>query len=434
MVTINKKILTDRQRARKVYGSIRRVPDIVTYALSDAESEAAVLKLDWKESVRAASIADISLSPGSVTTIDGVTLAINDRILLKDQSSASENGIYTYISASPDTWTRTTDAVPGTTLTCGATTYIEEGNINAGTKWTLVTVNPIAAGTNKVWELFSYWLTSSGEMKTAIPVSIGADYSSNVGNDIFFYVSGSRVTGGPSPNDTNISVFGGDVLISGTLDLVRGDGLFGNYLEISGSLAVTTGSIFVQDAASGDYTFFVHSETGQTEIMGNLGVTGSITANLGLSGSLTQLSDGTSYLIEGSNITIVSSSNGAIVISATGGGGGGSPAGSTEEIQFNTLGSFNSTANFKFSPSNVLKVTGSVSVLGPVLPSTDNLYDLGASNNRWANIYTGDLHLKNERGDWTIIEENDYLTVRNNKTQQTYKMLLEPITNNGSNV
>lgn len=43
----------------------------------------------------------------------------------------------------------------------------------------------------------------------------------------------------------------------------------------------------------------------------------------GLSGSLTKLSDGTSYLIAGNNVTIVTGSNGAVTISATGGGGGG---------------------------------------------------------------------------------------------------------------
>lgn len=430
MVTIDKKILNDRQRARKVYGSIRRVPDIVTYALSDAESEAAVLKLDWKESVRVASTTNISLLPGTVTAIDGVTLSADDRILLKDQSTAAENGIYVYAGSSPDTWTRTTDAVPGTTLTCGATTYVEDGTINEGSKWTLSTKNPISAGTNKVWELFNYWLTSGSQMKTSLPVSIGDDYPENIGKDIFFYVSGSKMSGGPALSETNISVFGGDVLISGSLDLVRGEGLFGNFLEISGSLAVTTGSIYAQDADTGDYTFFVSSSSGNTGIKGNLEVTGSITANTGLSGSLTKLSDGTSYLIAGTNITITSSSNGPVIISSTGGGGGGSPAGGSEEIQFNTGGSFDASANLKFSPSNVLKVTGSVSVMGPVLPSVDSTYDLGSSALRWANVYTGDLHLKNERGDWTLIEESDYITIRNNKTHQIFKLLVEPITIN----
>tara|TARA_R110002060_G_scaffold15376_1_gene21419 strand:- start:932 stop:1738 length:807 start_codon:yes stop_codon:yes gene_type:complete len=64
---------------------------------------------------------------------------------------------------------------------------------------------------------------------------------------------------------------------------------------------------------------------------------------------------------------------------------------------------------------------------GHVIPSDDSTYNLGSASNRWANIYTGDLHLRNERGNWTIVEEVDYLTVVNNITGKKYKMMLEPI-------
>ena len=50
---------------------------------------------------------------------------------------------------------------------------------------------------------------------------------------------------------------------------------------------------------------------------GDVIVSGSLTADLGLSGSLTKLSDGTSYLIAGDSITITSSSNGNITIAGT---------------------------------------------------------------------------------------------------------------------
>jgi hypothetical protein len=42
-------------------------------------------------------------------------------------------------------------------------------------------------------------------------------------------------------------------------------------------------------------------------------------------------------------------------------------------------------------------------------------------------MYTGDLHLKNERGDWTVIEEEDFLTLTNNKSGKRYKFVLEEI-------
>tara|TARA_R100001082_G_scaffold6562_3_gene4205 strand:+ start:817 stop:1392 length:576 start_codon:yes stop_codon:yes gene_type:complete len=62
-----------------------------------------------------------------------------------------------------------------------------------------------------------------------------------------------------------------------------------------------------------------------------------------------------------------------------------------------------------------------------VLPGTDNLQDLGSADYRWANIYTGDLHLKNDRGDWTVIEEEDFLTIKNNKNGKRYKLLMEEL-------
>ena len=62
-----------------------------------------------------------------------------------------------------------------------------------------------------------------------------------------------------------------------------------------------------------------------------------------------------------------------------------------------------------------------------IIPKTDNKLDLGSEENRWANVYTGDLHLKNARGDWTILEEEEYLCVINNITGKKYKMVLEPM-------
>jgi len=62
-----------------------------------------------------------------------------------------------------------------------------------------------------------------------------------------------------------------------------------------------------------------------------------------------------------------------------------------------------------------------------VVPTADNTYDLGSPTFRFANVYTGDLHLKNEKGDWTVIEAEEYLTLRNNKTGKIFKLVMEEI-------
>ena len=72
-------------------------------------------------------------------------------------------------------------------------------------------------------------------------------------------------------------------------------------------------------------------------------------------------------------------------------------------------------------------ILGSNITASTLLPTADATQDLGSSAKRWNNIYTTDLHLANERGNWTVIEEEDYLTLRNNKPDKVYKLVMEEI-------
>ena len=73
-----------------------------------------------------------------------------------------------------------------------------------------------------------------------------------------------------------------------------------------------------------------------------------------------------------------------------------------------------------------MQTTG-LEVKGNIIPDGDATRDLGSADRRFANVFTGDLHLRNERGDWTVIEEEEYLSLRNNKTGKRYKFMLEEI-------
>jgi hypothetical protein len=73
---------------------------------------------------------------------------------------------------------------------------------------------------------------------------------------------------------------------------------------------------------------------------------------------------------------------------------------------------------------------GHLAVSGSIVPGFDSEYNLGSPSHRWANVYTGDLHLKNDRGNWTIYEEPDMLVVVNNLTGKRYKMGLTPLEDN----
>lgn len=97
--------------------------------------------LDWKQSARAASTGNVTLAtPG--TTIDGVTLAANDRVLLKDQTSGAENGVYTWSGASA-ALVRAVDADSDAEVTSGLALSVTEGTANGDKVFVLTTNDPI---------------------------------------------------------------------------------------------------------------------------------------------------------------------------------------------------------------------------------------------------------------------------------------------------
>jgi len=60
-------------------------------------------------------------------------------------------------------------------------------------------------------------------------------------------------------------------------------------------------------------------------------------------------------------------------------------------------------------------------------PATNGGTDLGSTDLRYANIFAQDLNLANERGNYTVVEEEEFLSIRNNKTGKLYKFVLEEI-------
>jgi hypothetical protein len=102
--------------------------------------------LSWKDAVRAASTANVTLASGveNTDTLDGVTLATGDRILLKDQTAPAENGIY--VVAASGAPARATDANSATEV-LGAAVMVQEGTANANTQWILTTDAPITLDT-----------------------------------------------------------------------------------------------------------------------------------------------------------------------------------------------------------------------------------------------------------------------------------------------
>jgi hypothetical protein len=117
--------------------------DAATKAYVDTTSQG----IDWKASVRAATTANVTLASAleNGDTLDGVTLATGDRILVKNQATGSENGIYTVnASGAP---TRALDANSSADITAGMFTFVEQGTVNGDTGWVLTTNQPITLDT-----------------------------------------------------------------------------------------------------------------------------------------------------------------------------------------------------------------------------------------------------------------------------------------------
>lgn len=107
--------------------------------------------IDVRASCRAATTANIpTISGGAPSTLDGVTLAAQDRILVKDQTTTSANGIYrvsTLGSGINGTWVRADDADTSAEVTAGMFTFVTEGTVNADSGWVLTTNDVITLGT-----------------------------------------------------------------------------------------------------------------------------------------------------------------------------------------------------------------------------------------------------------------------------------------------
>lgn len=112
--------------------------DAATKSYVDATKQG----LDVKDSVRAATTGNITLS--APQTIDGVSVIAGDRVLVKNQTTASANGIYVVNAGA---WTRSEDANSNADVTSGMFTFVEEGTVNADSGWVLTTNNPITLDT-----------------------------------------------------------------------------------------------------------------------------------------------------------------------------------------------------------------------------------------------------------------------------------------------
>jgi hypothetical protein len=141
--------------------------------------QAAIQSIAWKDDVRAASVVNVTLAtPGAA--IDGVTLAVNDRVLLKSQTTSTENGIYVWNGAAVPL-TRAVDADTFDELEAAIVTA-SEGTAGAGTTWRQTQVNGVIGTNNLLWTSFQTAAPAASETVSGI-AEIATQAETDAGTD-----------------------------------------------------------------------------------------------------------------------------------------------------------------------------------------------------------------------------------------------------------
>ncbi len=409
----------------------QRITNLAT-PISDADAatkgyvDAARSGLDVKGSVRASTTANLTLS--GLLTVDGVSLDNGDRVLVKNQTTASQNGIYTVVTGGA--WIRATDADSDAEVTPGLFVFVEEGTVNADTGWVLSNNGAVVVGTTALTftQFSSAGLLEAGDglTKSGNILAVGTTASTALGRLVVEpnTVALEAIIGGASTwtkttfdafgratTGTNPTEFEDLGLTGGTLNHLS---IVGNTV-LEGDLEVSDGHVSVETlSASGEieaanvttgavYVANTLAVQGTTNLVGNVTAGGHVTAaSLGTTGSLVTL--GTFHAFGAT--TLVGLTAGASTLASLGVTGGATVGGSlgvTGALSTNstfaatgasnfysTLGvtgaaTFNSTLSAGASTLASLSVTGSagiganLGVTGTLTAGASTLASLGVT-------------------------------------------------------
>lgn len=200
-------------------GNPRWIPDEARVA---AMILSALDGMAWKTAVKVATTANITLT--GEQTIDGVSIVEGDRILVKDQSSLPDNGIYVCAAGA---WSRSSDANTAAELH-NATVSVSQGSSNADTTWTQTTDN-INLGVSNIVFVQAGSTTPDATETTKGKAEIATQAETNTGTDDTRFVT---------PLKLKNQDFLQALLVSGTnIKTVNGNSILG-----SGNLAISGGS------------------------------------------------------------------------------------------------------------------------------------------------------------------------------------------------
>jgi hypothetical protein len=368
--------------------------------------------ISWKQPCVAATLANITLS--GLQAIDGHTLVAGDRVLVKDQTTASQNGIYL---ASATAWTRSLDADTWNELIC-AISFIEYGT-QAGGAWFCTaqdggTIDVTAVNWSQFTTSATYTagtgLTLTGTVFSITPVGTASTYGSASTVPVFTTNASGQVS---SVTNTNIAIAATQVT-SGTIDSAR---ISGSYSGITGvgtltDLTVTNaivGSITGNAATAttagsattaGTATNLAGGAAGSVPYQTASGATGFLAA--GTNGQILALASGVPAWIDNQVGTVTSVSGtgtvSGISLSGTVTSTGSLTLGGTLDLSAPpaiggatpnsiTASTLTVNDNTTFGTSNTDTVNFVARINSDFDPAVDNAYDLGRTGHEWRNLF-----------------------------------------------
>ncbi len=265
--------------------------EAATKAYVDAQVAGGVI--DFKESIRVATTSNGTFASAfqAGQTVDGVTLVADDRILLKNQSTGNQNGIYDVTASGAPV--RSSDADTSAEVTTGMFAFIEEGTSNADTGWLLTTTGSITLDTTALtFEKFS----QTGQLLSDLVAGAGLTKTDETVDVV------AATSGGLTANANDITI---------NLDTNSGLNLGADGISVgAGSgLAASSGDVNVGAATSGGIT--VNADDIEVNLDGS-------TLALGASGlSLADGASATLFVGQGASDTTYNAVGGDLTMDAS---------------------------------------------------------------------------------------------------------------------